>query len=113
VQKYTSVKIIKDLDQRHITHGGGVIRVETWIDPKTDDVVSYNLSYINKSLFNKDNGRMLGFDNAHMYPDFPSLHHEHHLGQVEPNLTFTNFSDLLDRFQTELGNLKKIYGKRY
>ena len=113
MQEYMSVKPVKDIDQRHVTKGGGVIRVETWIDEKTETVTSYNLAYINTSICTVDNGRVLGFDNAHLYPGFPTLHHEHHFGEVIHNDTYQGFDDLLDRFQAELGVFKKVYGKRY
>ncbi len=105
--------MIKDIDQRHFTRGGGVIRVETWVDARTGAVVAYNLAYVNPRLFDGDNGRVVGFDNAHHYPGFPSRHHEHRNGQVYPNLSFTDFDALLDRFQSELGTLKSVHGKAY
>ncbi len=39
-------------------------------------VTRYNLAYINHSICNVDNGRVLGFDNAHDY------HHTHYIGEV-------------------------------
>lgn len=107
------MKIIKDIDQRHITKGRGVIRVETWIDEQTGDISHYNLAYINMAISTVDNGRILGFDNAHLYAGFKTLHHEHHLGHVVHNDTYQGFDALLERFQNELASLKKTYGKRY
>lgn len=37
----------KGLDERHLTQGGGVIRVETWVDCRSGAVVKYNLADMN------------------------------------------------------------------
>jgi len=42
----------------------GQIREEVWVNPK-GEVVRYNLAYINFHLCQTDNGRALGYDNAH------------------------------------------------
>lgn len=41
-----------------------------------------------------DNGRILGYDNAHGY------HHKHIMGKIE-SVNFVSFSELEERFQTE------------
>lgn len=40
---------------------------EVWGDVGKDKTVvtRYNLAYINQAMFQGDNGRVLGFDNAH------------------------------------------------
>jgi hypothetical protein len=40
------------------------------------EVTRYNLAYINHSICHVDNGRVLGFENAHDY------HHRHYMGEV-------------------------------
>ena len=57
-------------------------------------VVRYNLAYINHSVFQGDNGRVVGYDNAH---DF---HHRHFMGAVEP-VEFKSFEDIEERFQAD------------
>ena len=54
----------------------------------------YNLAYINPAVYQADNGRVLGFDNAHDY------HHRHYMGEVEV-VDFVSYEATLDRFQQE------------
>jgi hypothetical protein len=42
----------------------------------------------------KDNGRVLGFDNAHDY------HHRHYMGEVEA-VEYVSYETTLERFQAE------------
>ena len=76
--------------------GGGILSYEVWgynANGKTV-VTRYNLAYINHAIHSRDNGRVLGFDNAHDY------HHRHYLGQVEA-VEFTGYDAILERFQKE------------
>ena len=57
-------------------------------------VTRYNLAYINHSICQVDNGRVLGFDNAHDH------HHRHCMGDVQP-VEFTSYEAILERFQQE------------
>lgn len=61
-------------------------------------VTRYNLAYINHNLCGIDNGRVLGYDNAHGY------HHKHFMGRVEP-VEFISFEEIENRFQREFGVL--------
>lgn len=85
--------------------GGGVLRYEVWgYATKREKVVTrYNIAYINHAIYSKDNGRVLGFDNAHGY------HHRHFMGKVEP-VDFVSFEATSERFQKEwseiVGSLK-------
>jgi hypothetical protein len=74
-------------------HGNGVLRREVWIDDK-GKVVRYNLAYINHEEFQGDNGRVIGYDNAHGH------HHRHVRGKVEA-VEFSGFEDIESRFQTD------------
>lgn len=67
VGRYTKI-----IDERHATKKG-LIRIEVWAD-SAGNVGRYNLAYINWHIFGGDKGRVFGFDNAHMYPGFTSLH---------------------------------------
>lgn len=73
--------------------GNGILRREVWVDD-SGKVVRYNLAYINLNEFAEDNGRILGYDNAHGY------HHRHYFGIVEP-IEFTSFEDVEDRFEKD------------
>lgn len=87
--------------------GGGILSFEVWgyvQDGKTI-VTRYNLAYINPLICQKDNGRVLGFDNAHNY------HHRHYMGKVAP-VEFENYEQTLEQFQEEwqqiVKGLKKV-----
>ena len=71
----------------------GVLRREIWED-ELGRVVRYNLAYINHRIFQGDNGRVVGYDNAH------GFHHRHLMGVVEP-VEFKSFVDIEERFQAD------------
>ncbi|MCX7176121.1 MAG: DUF6516 family protein [Proteobacteria bacterium] len=73
--------------------GNGILRREVWVDGK-GKVVRYNLAYINHDLFQGDNGRVLGYDNAH------GFHHRHYKGKVEA-VAFRSFEDIEARFEAD------------
>jgi hypothetical protein len=52
------------------------------------------LRSINHAIYRGDNGRVLGFDNAHEY------HHRHFMGKVEA-VDFVSYEKILERFQSE------------
>jgi hypothetical protein len=52
------------------------------------------LAYINHLIYSGDNGRVVGYDNAH------DGHHRHYLGKVEP-VEFVNFEDTETRFEND------------
>ena len=72
-----------------------------WVD-RQGQVTRYNLAYINHAIHTGDNGRVLGYDNAH------GIHHRHHIGRVE-NVDFVDFEDIEARFELEWSAIK---GKR-
>jgi len=74
--------------------GNGQLRREVWKDKATGRVTRYNLSYINHALSAVDNGRVIGYDNAH------HGHHRHCFGVVEP-IEFVSFDDIVDRFNQD------------
>ena len=76
--------------------GGGLLSYEVWgyvLKGKTV-VTRYNLAYINHAIYSGDNGRVLGFDNAHDY------HHRHFMGKVE-TVEFISYEATMERFQRE------------
>ncbi len=96
-QKNKSIKTERLLEDEsfmlHKSKGNGVLRRQIWVD-ESDEVTRYSLAYINHRLFSGDNGRVLGYDNAHGY------HHRHYLGEIEAT-TFESFDKLEALFQRE------------
>ncbi len=87
--------------------GGGLLSYEVWgyVENDKSVVTRYNLAYINHAIFRGDNGRVLGFDNAHDY------HHRHYMGKVEA-VEFVSFAATQERFQQEwLDIINKAKGK--
>lgn len=88
--------------------GGGVLSYEVWGYQENGKTVvtRYNLAYINHSMCHVDNGRVLGFDNAHNY------HHRHFMGEVTA-VEFTSYESTQERFQQEwLEIVKETRGKK-
>lgn len=80
--------------------GGGLLSYEVWgfvVNGKAT-VTRYNLAYINTRIHAGDNGRVLGYDNAHGY------HHRHYMGTIEP-VEFTSYEATLERFQHEVASI--------
>ncbi len=76
--------------------GGGLLSYEVWgyVGKGKTVVTRYNLAYINYAIYQSDNGRVLGFDNAHDY------HHRHHMGEIEA-VEFVSYEATQERFQQE------------
>ena len=88
--------------------GGGLLSYEVWgyLEKGKTVVTRYNLAYINHSICHVDNGRVLGFDNAHDY------HHRHCMGEISAEV-FISYEATLERFQEEwLEIVKEIRGKK-
>lgn len=88
--------------------GGGLLSYEVWGYQENGKTVvtRYNLAYINHSLCNVDNGRVLGFDNAHDY------HHRHFMGEITA-VAFNSYEETLERFQQEwMEIIKKTRGTK-
>ena len=73
--------------------GNGILRRQVWVGA-AGKVTRYSLAYINHHIFQGDNGRVLGYDNAHGY------HHKHYMGEIEP-VHFNNFQETEEIFQQE------------
>lgn len=87
------IKVSDDSWSLSSKNGNGVLRREVWVNEK-GTVVRYNLAYINHKIFQGDNGRVVGYDNAH------NFHHRHFMGSVEP-VKFVSFEDIENRFQAD------------
>lgn len=87
--------------------GGGLLSYEVWGYRQQGKTVvtRYNLAYINHAIHRGDNGRVLGFDNAHGY------HHRHFMGEVE-TVEFDCYEATLERFQQEWLAIVKSAGGR-
>ncbi len=92
--RLTNTKIIDERCLISRKKGGGIIRVEAWEDDH-GNVINYSMAYINHLIFAGDNGRVIGYDNAHGY------HHRHCCGETFPVRDFTTYEELLDRFEKE------------
>ena len=83
--------------------GGGLLSYEVWgyrLSGRTV-VTRYNLAYINHVMHQGDNGRVLGFDNAHDY------HHRHFMGKIQA-VDFISYEATLERFQREWAAIVKL-----
>ena len=56
--------------------GGGVLKERVIRELQSKKVISYALAYINPLIFSGDNGRVLGYDNAHGFS------HKHFMGEM-------------------------------
>lgn len=86
----------KITDKRDIIppkRGNGLLHREVWADGH-GNVTRYNLAYINHRIFAKDNGRVVGYDNAH------GTHHRHFMGKTE-EVSYSTFSDIEARFMRD------------
>lgn len=91
-------KYIKVVDERYTLpskRGGGTIKIEAW-ENSSGDLIKYNIAYINHSIFQRDNGRVFGYDNAHGY------HHKHLLGEITPIDNFISYEKLIEQFENEI-----------
>ena len=87
-------KIVDDCHTLPSRRGNGQLRREVWVDGATGKVTRYNLAYINHNICGLDNGRVVGYDNAHGH------HHRHFKGSIEP-IDFISFEDIEARFQRD------------
>jgi Family of unknown function (DUF6516) len=92
-------KIVDDVTLVSCASGPGIIRTEVWED-ETGKAARYNLAFINHFLFSRDNGRVLGYDNAH------GTHHRHYFGKVE-SASVTTYEEATRRFYEEVRELRK------
>ena len=77
----------------------GVIREEVWVDAK-NQVVRYNLAYVDFHLCQADNGRAVGYDNAHGY-------HERHFRGSATKADFTTYERKAKAFYDEVRKLRE------
>jgi Family of unknown function (DUF6516) len=93
-------KIVDETNYIPIKRGNGILRREVWIDAN-NVITRYNLAYIKVAMFSGDNGRVVGYDNAH------GFHHRHYFGEVEP-VNFVSFDDIESKFQEDWLKLRSV-----
>ena len=59
------------------------------------------MAYINHLIFSGDNGRVLGYDNAH------NSHHKHYFGEISEVSDFSDYQNLGKRFEQEIKEFVK------
>lgn len=81
--------------------GIGILLEEVWVNAK-NEVVKYNLAFLLPHVFAQDNGRVLGYDNAH------GVHERHHEGSVEI-VRFKDYPTTATRFYKEVARIRSSY----
>lgn len=81
--------------------GSGILREEVWVDAKAE-IVRYNFAFLLPHLFYADNGRVLGFDNAH------GFHERHFMGNAQV-VELESYPDTANRFYREVEAIRRSY----
>lgn len=97
------LKAIDDTIKISKKKNNGILKFLVSTDLK-GNIVKYSLTYINTNIYNKDNGRVLGYGNDHGY------HHKHLMG-IEEKIKFTSFEEIQNRFETEWRDIHEKYQK--
>lgn len=101
------VRLRKDTDDEAVfwcAGGVGTLREEVWVNEK-EEVVRYNLALVLPHIFAADNGRVLGYDNAH------GVHECHFMGQVKL-VAFNEYSAIAAHFYREAEALRRSYEEK-
>lgn len=93
-KKNNYIKVVNEQYVLPQNLGAGLIKFEAW--ELDNEIVKYNMVYINKSIYPNDNGRVLGYDNAH------NFHHKHYFGEIFELDDFINYQDLVSRFKVDI-----------
>lgn len=91
-------KVVDDVTRVRCKSGIGIVREEVWQDA-AGKVIKYNLAFINHHLFKADNGRVVGYDNAHG-------HHERHFKGSVTSYQFKSYAKVLADFLNEVDQLR-------
>ncbi len=94
-KKFKQTKTIRTEDRYEIPlkRGNGILNISILQD-ESGEVLEYSLAYINTRIFAKDNGRVIGYDNAH------GKHHCHRMGKYEI-VEFKSFDKISELFEKE------------
>jgi hypothetical protein len=101
VSKKILVKDVDDETTFWCAGGIGISREEVWVDSK-GEVIRYNFALILPHKLARDNGRVLGFDNAH------GVHERHFMGEVS-EVRFEGFIETSKRFYAEAHAVRRAY----
>lgn len=93
--KQAYLKVVDERFTLSKKRGGGTIRVEAWENDK-GEVIRYSIAYINHDVCQSDNGRVIGYDNAHDY------HHKHEMGEIFPIEDFISYEYIVKRFEQNI-----------
>ncbi|WPO97567.1 DUF6516 family protein [Pseudomonas sp. HR96] len=86
----------RKISERHAPperRGNGNLRIEAVWD-SSGKLVTYSFAYINSRVYSGDNGRVLGYDNAH------GEHHRHVMGEYQL-VEFESFEKTMELFQEQ------------
>lgn len=72
---------------------------EHWLRDSWGNVIRYGLAFIDHSLYSGDNGRVLGYDNAHGF-------HERHFKGRSELIAFDSYERVSERFLDEVRRLR-------
>lgn len=105
--KHTEILLEQERFELKLKSGGGLLNYEVWGYKERGKtiVTRYALAYINHTICQVDNGRVLGFDNAH------GFHHRHYMGSIEA-IEYVSYETTLARFQQEWIQITKKSGKK-
>jgi Family of unknown function (DUF6516) len=76
-----------------------ILKEEVWMN-EMGEVTRYSLAYIDPQVHAQDNGRVLGYDNAH------GQHHRHFMGR-ETSYEFRGYDEVVSRFEREVARLRR------
>ncbi len=94
--------LVKVIDERSIIRcvsgHEATVRFEGWADG-SGEIVRYNMALIHHLVCAVDNGRVVGYDNAH------GVHERHSMGQVT-EVAFASFARTLEMFLKAVDRIK-------
>ena len=93
----TAEKVVDEITILGRPRRGAKLSEEVWMTAG-GRVKKYNLAYINHLVCQKDNGRVLGYDNSH------GVHHRHFMGKVE-TYKYQNYDLLTAEFHEQVVEL--------
>lgn len=82
--------------------GGGILKERVEQHIPSGKLERYSLAYINPAIFAGDNGRVLGYDNAHGYP------HRHFMGKITPEPAMS-WEAIREKFEVEWRQIAMDY----
>lgn len=95
------IKAVDEVHQVRCRSGAsGILRQEIYQDEK-GRITKYNLAFIHFGLCQADNGRVLGYDNAH------GFHERHWMGTASRIEGRTGYEQIEETFFAEVAELKE------